>query len=195
MERQTQFVINILNKNYKTDKYSGYYVELGARHYKQGNNTYILEKDYDWKGVGFDILPEFVEEYNRERKNPCLLQNALTFDYLTYFKENNFPKQIDFLQVDIDSGYDPKGNPIGNPAETLLGLISVPLTQYRFSIITFEHDANMYHPNIHMREAQRYLLTALDYKLVFRDHFEDWWVDPNVIPIDVFRDFLHTPHL
>jgi hypothetical protein len=31
----------------------------------------------------------------------------------------------------------------------------------------------MYHPNIQVREAQRVLLTALDYKLVFRDHFED----------------------
>ena len=195
MERQTEFVLKIFKKLKENADYSGYYVELGSRHFRDGNNTYILEKNYGWKGVGFDIVPELVEEYNKERKNPCLLQNALTFDYLKYFEENNFPKQIDFLQVDIDSGYDQKGNPIGNPAETLLGLISVPLNQYRFSIITFEHDANMYHPNIQVREAQRVLLTALDYKLVFRDHFEDWWVDPNVIPISVFGEFISAPVL
>jgi hypothetical protein len=195
MERQTEFVINILNKNYNTSYYSGYYVELGSRHYLEGNNTYVLEKEYNWKGVGFDIIPEFVEEYNKKRNNPCMLHNALTFDYLKYFKENNFPKQIDFLQVDVDSGYDEKGNPIGNAAETLLGLISLPLSEYRFSIITFEHDANMHHPNIQVREAQRVILSALGYKLVFRDHFEDWWVDPNIIPISVFREFMHAPVL
>jgi hypothetical protein len=47
MERQTEFVINILNKNYNTSTYSGYYVELGSRHYLEGNNTYILEKEYN----------------------------------------------------------------------------------------------------------------------------------------------------
>jgi hypothetical protein len=35
-------------------------VELGSRHYLEGNNTYILEKEYNWKGVGFDIIPELV---------------------------------------------------------------------------------------------------------------------------------------
>jgi hypothetical protein len=42
-----------------------------------------------------------------------------------------------------------------------------------------------------MRDAQREILTSLGYKLVQRHTFEDWWVDPNIIPaaiIDLYRD-------
>lgn len=192
MTPEAKFVIDLLNKKNNTDKYSGYYVELGAFHSLNGNNTYHLEKDYGWKGVAFDVVPEFVEEYNSNRDNPCILHDALTFDYLTYFKENNYPTQIDFLQVDVDAGYNDLGDPVGNPAQTFLALIALPLNTYRFSVITFEHDALMYHQNIDMREAQRVLLTSLGYKLVVRSNYEDWWVDPKVIPLSVFRDFIRA---
>jgi hypothetical protein len=71
-----------------------------------------------------------------------------------------------------------------------LGLISLPLTQYRFSVITFEHDANMYFRNAAMRDAQREILDSLGYTLVVREKHEDWWVDPNIIPINDFRKHL-----
>jgi hypothetical protein len=119
-----------------------------------------------------------------------VLHDALTFDYLSYFKDHNFPKQIDFLQVDVDAGYNESGDPVGNAAQTLLALIALPLNIYRFSVITFEHDALMYHQNISVREAQRVILTALGYKLVVRNNYEDWWVDPQVIPLSVFRDHI-----
>lgn len=190
MTEQARFVIELLNKKNKTSNYSGYYVELGAFHSFNGSNTYHLEKEYNWKGVAFDVIPNFVKEYNENRVNSCILHDALTFDYTTYFKENNFPRQIDFLQVDVDAGYDEKGDPVGNAAQTLLALLAIPLNTYRFSIITFEHDALMYHENINVREAQRVILTALNYKLVVRNTYEDWWVDPEVIPLSIFRDFI-----
>lgn len=190
MTPQAKFVIDLLNKKHDTEKYEGYYVELGAFHSFNGSNTYHLEKDYNWKGVAFDVVPEFVEEYNANRTNACILHDALTFDYLTFFKENNYPQQIDFLQVDVDAGYNSMGDPVGNPAQTLLALIALPLNTYRFSVITFEHDALMYYQNIDMREAQRVLLTALGYKLVVRNNYEDWWVDPKVIPLEVFREHI-----
>jgi hypothetical protein len=76
--------------------------------------------------------------------------------------------------VDVDAGYDSLGNPVAHPAQTLLALLALPLNTYRFSVITFEHDALMYHENINMREAQRVILTALGYKLVVRNNYEDW---------------------
>jgi len=113
--------------------------------------------------------------------------DALNFDYLGYFRDNFFPKQIDYLQVDIDTGYDRATRPNGNHYTTLLGLITVPLTQYRFSIITFEHDANMYFRNTGQRDAQREILDCLGYTLVVRTIHEDWWVDPTVISPDVYK--------
>jgi hypothetical protein len=48
----------------------------------------------------------------------------------------------------------------------------------------------MYFRNAAMRDAQREILDSLGYSLVVREIHEDWWVDPTVIPINEFRDFL-----
>jgi hypothetical protein len=181
---QEQFVLNLLD-----NKKEGYYVELGAFHSKNGSNTYRLENEFNWKGVSFEIVPEWHQEISENRKNPCILGDATKFDYVRYFEENDFPNQIDYLQVDIDSGYKLDGRPNGNAYLSLHGLIAVPLTKYRFSVITFEHDANMYWRNIAMRDVQREILDSLGYSLVVRQMHEDWWVDPNVIDLEKYRPF------
>ena len=186
---QEQFVIDILK-----GKKNGYYVELGAFHFNEGNNTYLLEKEYDWKGVSFEIRDEWKEEFNKNRSNPCM-GDALDFNYISYFEENNFPKQIDYLQIDIDAGYEMNGKPSGNPYLTLHGLLAVPLNSYRYSIITFEHDANIEYKNLAMRDAQREILHSLGYKMVVRDLHEDWWVDPEVIDLESQRKFFRWDHL
>ena len=179
------FIIDILK-----EKRNGYYVELGAAHYSDGNNTYLLEQNYDWTGVSFEIVDSMRDEFNLNRKNPCM-GDALNFNYTKYFEENNFPKQIDFLQLDIDAGYDYAGRPVGNSHWTLQGLIAVPLNTYRFTLITFEHDANMYWRNDAIRDAQREILDSFGYSLVHRSIHEDWWVDPNVIQLKDYREFFY----
>lgn len=186
---QESFIINILNH-----KKNGYYVELGAFHSSNGSNTYLLEKEYDWKGVSFEIRNEWKKEFEENRSNPCM-GDALDFNYISYFEENNFPKQIDYLQVDIDGGYDHNGRPIGNHYTSLHGLLSVPLNSYRFTIIQFEHDANMYWRNIAMRDVQREILDSLGYSLVVRSESEDWWIDPKVIPLTEYREHFRWDHL
>ena len=185
MTDQEHFIIDILKK-----KRNGYYVELGAAHYSNGNNTYLLEKDYGWKGISFEIVESMKDEFNANRSNPCM-GDALSFNYTEYFEKNNFPKQIDYLQVDIDAGYDIYGRPVGNNHWTLQGLIAVPLNTYRFTLITFEHDANMYWKNTAIRDAQREILDSFGYSLVQRSYHEDWWVDPKVINHGEYRDYLN----
>lgn len=181
---QESFVLHVLK-----GKREGYYVELGAFHSTMGSNTHLLESGFDWKGLAMEIVPEFAQEINENRKNGCVLADATTFDYRKYFEENDFPKQIDYLQVDIDSGYDDKGNPVGNPNQSLLGLIALPLNVYRFSVITFEHDGLSDYKSAPMRDAQREILTSLGYKLVQRHTFEDWWVDPEIVPYQEFKEY------
>jgi hypothetical protein len=183
--QQEAFIIDILK-----EKRNGYYVELGAAHYSNGNNTYLLEKDYDWTGVSFEIVDSMRDEFNANRKNPCM-GDALAFNYTKYFEENNFPKQIDFLQLDIDAGYDYSGRPVGNSHWTLQGLVAVPLNTYRFTLITFEHDANMYWRNAQIRDAQREILDSFGYSLVHRSIHEDWWVDPSQIELKDYREFFY----
>jgi hypothetical protein len=178
------FVLDILDK-----KRNGYYVELGAYNSQIVSNTYQLEKEYNWNGVSFEIVPEFHEEISANRKNPCILGDATQFNYTKYFEENNFPKQIDFLQVDIDGGYNNFGRPTSNPNLSLLGLISLPLNTYRFSVITFEHDARTYFKLESQRDASREILDSLGYALVVKAPHEDWWVDPNVIGYKKFMKY------
>lgn len=186
---QEDFIINILN-----EKKDGYYVELGAFHSSEGSNTYLLEKKYNWKGVSFEIRDEWRKEFQDNRLNPCM-GDALNFNYVSYFEENNFPKQIDYLQLDIDGGYNWDGRPVGSAYTTLHGLLAIPLNQYRFTIITFEHDANMYWRNAKIRDIQREILDSYGYSLVVRTESEDWWIDPNIINLPEYRKYFKWEHL
>lgn len=160
--------------NYKEN---GFYVELGAFHSKDQSNTFYLETDFKWKGLSLEINENRRNEFIKNRKNPCF-GDALKIDYMSEFKKLNFPERIDFLQIDIDQEYHDNGKPKGSGAEPLLGLITLPLTHYRFNVIVFEHDMVNYYKNESVRDAQREILNALDYRLVIRDVHEDWWIDP-----------------
>lgn len=180
-----KFILNILN-----NKRNGFYVELGGSHSSENSNTYNLEQHYGWNGFAIEIVPELQEEYSFNRKNPCILGDAIKFDYRKYFKENEFPEQFDFLSVNIDPGYnDNTGRMNGNPAQSLLGLIALPLSSYRSTIIMFEHDSLQHYKNKPIRDAQREILDALGYSLVVRTPQEDWWVDPSVVPYSTYKHF------
>jgi hypothetical protein len=186
---QENFVLNVLG-----NKKEGHYVELGAFHSKNGSNTNRLENEFGWKGVSFEIKEELRKEFNENRSNPCM-GDALDFNYISYFEENNFPKQIDYLQIDIDAGYRKDGRPDGSAYTSLHGLLAVPLNSYRFTVITFEHDANMYWRNDVMRDVQREILDSLGYSIVVRTESEDWWIDPNEIGLEEYRKHFRWDHL
>ena len=168
-------------------KKNGFYVEMGSADPIMGNTTYKMEKEYGWKGVGFDLNEEHAAKYNAIRSNPCLVEDATKFNYLKYFEENNFPKQIDYLQIDIESPTDIGGRPQKPLGQPLMGLISLPLTQYRFSVISFEHEFIINYRNASLRDAQREILDNLGYSLVCKIGHEDWWVDPNIVPYSEYK--------
>lgn len=170
LDKQEPFVINVLRQ-----KENGYYVEIGSNHPFIANNTSLLESKFGWSGVGLDIDEALVNEYNATRKNECLLADAMNFDYRKYFQESNFPKQIDYLQIDIDD----------TPRHAnLKALIQLPLGEYRFSVITFEHGAGIDYTLEDMKKAQRLILSSYGYQLVVQENNEDWWVDPMAVPAE-----------
>jgi hypothetical protein len=170
---QESFVLNVLN-----EKKNGWYVEIGSNDPIAWNNTYILETEYGWSGVGFEWNESLVNHYNSIRKNKCIKADATQFDYLDYFVNNNFPKQIDYLQLDIE------------PAQqTLAALKILPLQDYRFSVITYEHDLYVDPKNQAIKEEASSILSSLGYSLAVENVndgiesrvFEDWWIDPSVV--------------
>jgi hypothetical protein len=122
------FVLSLLD-----GKRNGTYLEIGGDDGKAISNTYLLETEFDWTGLAFEWL-EGTENptsgwkgYLVNRKNPCLCEDATKADYAKLLKKYKFPKQIDFLQVDIE------------PAQqTLDALKAIPHNDYRFSVICFE---------------------------------------------------------
>lgn len=184
----TQFILDILSLA-ETRNDQPHYVEVGAGHYKDGNNSYQLEQA-GWKGVSFDINNEFVSEFQENRKNPCLLQDAQTFNYTKYFEDNDYPKQIDFLQLDIEGNYDLRGQN-GDQERCLRALIAMPLNTYRFSVLTFEHNVIQNFKSEWVRDVSRHILDSFGYALVVKLPHEDWWVDPNVVPFHKYKEFLN----
>lgn len=180
-----EFALDILG--YKKD---GYYVEMGSADPIKGNTTYKMEKEYGWKGVGFDLDKELADKYNSVRSNPCILEDATKFNFRKYFEENNFPKQIDYLQIDIEAPMDQAGRPKEAKGQPLMGLINLPLTEYRFSVISFEHEYLVYYKNKSLRDAQREILDSLGYSLVARIGHEDWWVDSTVIHYGTWKKYI-----
>jgi hypothetical protein len=172
---QESFVLSVLK-----EKRDGFYLELGSAWPKKENNTYLLETAYNWQGIGFEIDKDLVDEYRSLRKNPVIHTDAMTFDYRKHFKENNVPKQIDYLQMDLHPAYS-----------TLQALRQLPLDQYRFSVITYEHnrwwDEGLHK---HIQEESQRILKSYGYTLVVENlldktkPLEDWWIDPNAVPYE-----------
>ena len=163
---QESFVINQLK-----EKKHGYYVEIGAYHPTRLSNTYLLETQYDWSGVGLEINRKYTQYYNQQRRNRCLDVDATSYDLRPYFIENEWPKQIDYLQLDIEPAH-----------QTLAALLNLPM-DYRYSVITFEHDRYTGEENEQHQQSAYDFLTSHGYKRVVHNmrNYEDWYIDPTVI--------------
>ena len=174
---QDMFVLSMLD-----GKRSGVYVEIGADQPRVISNTYLLENNFDWSGVSFELDADKVTYFNSIRKNKCLSEDATLYDYKSLFEERNYPKQIDYLQLDID------------PAEgTLRALKALPLNDYRFSVITYETD--VYSSGADIQDEQIEILESHGYQLVAKNvkcegnPYEDWWIDPAIVSEDVWKPY------
>lgn len=176
---QDMFILSVVN-----GKSNGVYVEIGADKPRVINNSYLLESQYNWTGVSFEIEKDKVDYFNSIRKNKCICADATKFDYKNLFDEKQYPKQIDYLQLDCDP-----------PQITLECLKKLPLEEYRFSVITFETD--LYTGGEEVQKEQWEILSSLGYQRVVKNiknegnPYEDWWVDPLVIGEDIWKQFVN----
>jgi len=170
---QDMFVLSALN-----GKRNGTYVEIGSAEPFYNNNTALLETEFKWTGISIDLDQNKVEQFLKERSNIVLWLDATTVDYTKLFNNSQLPVDIDYLQVDCDP-----------PEVSLTILKSIPYDQYRFAVITFEHDF-YYNPTI--KEQSREFLRSKGYELVAGDiaydkknSYEDWWCHPDLVDKDI----------
>jgi hypothetical protein len=177
--KQDLFVSKILQ-----NKKNGTYLDIGSCHSSMSNNTFYFDNFLSWRGICVEINSEFNESYSA-RKN-CLLINddATKLDYKKIFYDLNFPKTIDYLSLDVDTA-------------SLDVLKLLPITEYKFNVITIEHDYYLYGDSY--REPQRKILEENGYLLICGDvfvqqygfdkpncSFEDWWVKEDFLEKSTF---------
>ena len=161
---------------------NGTYLEIGSCRPFYGNNTALLESQFNWKGVSLDIDSKFVDQFNQERKNLCIRDDAISIDWRFYLKSNKFNNIIDYLQIDCE------------PAESSYqALLNIPFDEYTFKVITFEHDYYV-DRNSDVRAKSREFLINKGYTLVVNDispsqgkPYEDWWVRSDLIDPQILK--------
>lgn len=186
-EKYSQIGQDIFVKRVLQEKTNGLFLDIGGAWPTYLNNTYLLEKNYNWTGASIELESVYEPQWKESgRKSKFFVQDALTADYnriITDLLEENKRDRIDYLSVDLEP-----------PIVTLEALRRVPFDKFRFSVITFEHD--MYRKDnghdlgqLYTLEESRKLLSDKGYKLVFTNMQEDWWVD-SVLFVD-FDEYIN----
>ena len=164
---QDLFVLYILK-----GKKKGTYLEIGAGKPFYGNNTALL-KEFNWSGISLEINQSLINQWLIERPNDIILNEDATNVDFNKIYNNNLPKSIDYLQLDID----PSSN-------TYKALKNIPFDQIQFNVITYEHD--YYVDNSKYRSKSREFLKEKNYILIASNispdnhsPFEDWYVHKN----------------
>jgi hypothetical protein len=175
---QDKFVLKILK-----EKNNGYFLEIGSNHPIDINNSYLLEKTFNWKGIMIEYVNSFLPLYKEHRPNSIhIINDATIIDYKNLLEINNMPLIFDYLQIDLEVNN-------GSTLKTLQKLDSDILDTYKFATITFEHD--IYHTNFNnTRLESRNIFKKRGYICVFEDinnggsPYEDWYVHPDLVDMN-----------
>ena len=177
---QDLFVLELLDY-----KKNGTYLEIGGSEPIKINNTYLMETDYEWTGVSVEIDSGLCEKYNKTRKNKCINEDATTLDYKKLLDDNFSTKRIDYLSLDIDPAIN-----------TYTALCNLPLDDYRFTVVTFEHELYAEPTGDYYKEKAKEIFLSNGYKLVAENvrnnnkPYEDWYVDTTVLEQDCYEKFI-----
>lgn len=184
--QQDKFVLNVLK-----EKRNGSFLEIGSNHPIHINNTFLLERQYDWRGILVEFNPAFIPLYKRHRpKSMYLIQDATQVNYQNLFQQLQMPSSLDYLQIDLEANN-------GSTLRTLQKLDAELMEHYQFATVTFEHD--IYHTNYNnTRLASREIFHQRGYVCVFSDvnnesnPYEDWYVHPDLVDMEYIRRLIET---
>ena len=162
---QDLFILMVLN-----GKRNGSWIEIGCAHPTYGNNTKLLE-EFGWSGISIDIDTNVVENWKNRKTIPYQM-DATKIDW-DKIDLNNI---TDYLQIDVDP-----------PEISYEVLLSIPLWEKKFRVITFEHDHYADNSKT-IREKSRKYLRSFGYELLVNDiavdeysSYEDWWIHPDLV--------------
>tara|TARA_Y100000389_G_scaffold12878_1_gene11529 strand:+ start:2742 stop:4640 length:1899 start_codon:yes stop_codon:yes gene_type:complete len=175
---QDIFVLTLHN-----GKNHGNYLEIGAFDPFLGNNTYLLEKMFNWSGISIEIDRKCVRDFNSVRKNKCLCEDARKTDYCKLLEKY---ETIDYLQLDCDP-----------PNITYEILLKIPFDRVKFGVITYKHDYYNDKTKLYRKKSRDYL-KKMGYKMLAGNispnntnmPYEDWWIHPDLIKEEIYSLFI-----
>jgi len=163
--------------NFLDFKTNGYFLDIGAHHYRHISNTYFFEKVRNWKGIAIELDQSFENEWISNRPNSIFInQNALDINYKDILLKYNFPLRIDFLSLDLEP-----------PEVTLQTLYKVFENNIVFNTIAFEVDD---YRQKDTKNKSREFLSFKDYHFVGElydrnnsgmIHVDDFWVHKSIL--------------
>jgi hypothetical protein len=174
---QDMFVLSALD-----GKQNGKYLEIGSADPYFYSNTALLEEKFGWTGISLDIDENEVNKFKRARKNTCLHADALKTDYKKLLDDANLGTDWDYLQLDCEP-----------PNNTFGVLTLIPFEEYRFAVITYEHDYYCDETKLYRDKSRKYL-ESKGYELAVdnispddNSPYEDWWIHPDLVDKDVLN--------
>jgi len=167
-------------------KRNGFYIEIGAMFGDHNNNTYLLEKEYGWKGLTIDADPRLAKDYKKKRDNYVICKDPLEIDYKDFFYSHSLDPVIDYLQIDHRyAGYQ-------------LIKDKIPFDDYRFKVISWSipdiNDAERIDYRSYMRNKG---YTLLEDNIFYSGEeripaMEDIWVYAPLINGDLFNEIMRN---
>lgn len=185
--QQDKFVLHILK-----EKTNGCFLEIGSNHPISINNTYLLEKTYNWRGIMVEYQSRFLPLYKEHRPNSIhVIHDATMVDYKEVLEKNNMPLNMDYLQIDLEANN-------GSTLNTLENLDRNVFDTYKFATVTFEHD--IWNTNFgNTRLKSREIFERRGYVCVFTDinngikyPYEDWYVHPDLVDMNYVQQLVET---
>jgi hypothetical protein len=160
--------------------HNGTYLDIGAGWPEHISNTALLELQFGWTGVSLDYQDVYPAMWVAAGRKSFVKGNGQTVDFDQLLSD--MPSVIDYFSIDCDPGW-----------VTFEILQRVPWNQYKFRLITFEHDCYEEGPAI--KDKSRDFLWAQGYELVANNvshmgiatDYEDWWVHPDLVDTDRIR--------
>lgn len=168
---QDIFVLECLN-----NKRSGYFLDLGCSDPIIISNTYLLEKEYGWKGIAIDIEQTHIDKFRSCRNSIAICDDCTTIDINQLLDQYQI-NHVDYLSLDLEPA-----------SATLSCLKNLPLNKKTFGVITFEHDFYRFGDKI--REESRNILQKHGYHALCKNIsaggciYEDWYVNPTYVNIE-----------
>jgi FkbM family methyltransferase len=118
----------VLIRDFFQDRRDGFFLDVGCAHPIFDSNTYYLEEELGWSGIGVDALPELAPKWRRRRPRSLFFNYIVTDHSDTvdpFFRAEPRVSGISSIERPVKG---PGGDPVGTeeirvPTTTLTGLL------------------------------------------------------------------------